>query len=174
MKCDPITPEYQAEIDLSIARLERQYRRAEAALQAAEKRAERRRSYLESLAAKQAEAQQIAERRASEEARLSEYIKLIKQAAQQSRVAAARAEQERKRAEVTFKRNAITALRKQEAKTALEREQELARGRIQLELLDADVLERRRELREIERLMMPGNYAGRSHRAVTARHTHGV
>lgn len=174
MRSDPITPEYQAEIDQSVARLERRYRKAEAALQAAERRAEHRRRHIETLAIKQAEAQRIAEHRASEESRLSEYIERIKQAAINSRLASARAEQERKRAEVTAKRDAVTALRKQEAKAAREREQEIARSRSQLELLDAEVGERRRELREIERLMMPGNYAGRSHRAVTARHTHGV
>jgi hypothetical protein len=39
--------------------------------------------------------------------------------------------------------------------------------------LRTEVDTRERELREIELLMMPGNYAGRQHRAFTARHTHG-
>jgi predicted nucleic acid-binding Zn-ribbon protein len=39
--------------------------------------------------------------------------------------------------------------------------------------LDALVEARRRELREIELLMMPGNYAGREHRKRTAKHHSG-
>ena len=174
LRADPITDRYQAEVDASVARLERAYRKAQAALEAAERRADKAKSRAEALATKQAEAAAIAEHRAAEESRLSEYIARIKEAAQASRVAAARDEQVRRKQEATDKRNAITALRKQEAKANREREQQLAHTRRELVGLQNIVEERRRELRVIEQLMRPGNYAGGNHRGNgTVRHTHG-
>lgn len=170
---EPIDERYQAEIDASMARLERMHRRAQKALDAAERRAERARVHAENLARNQEAARLVAEKRAAEEVRLSEYLGRIKDAARNARLAESRAEQERKQAEVLSKRNAVTALRKAEARESRERERLLTKARAESGELEKLVEERRRELREIELLMMPTGYAGRDHRAFTARHTSG-
>jgi len=170
---EPIDERYQAEIDASMARLERMYRSAQKALESAERRAERARVHAENLSRKQESARLVAERRAAEESRLSEYLGRIKDAARNARLGEARAAQERKQEEVLAERNTVTALRKAEARESRERERLLMKVRAESGELKKLVEERRRELREIERLMMPTGYAGRDHRAFTARHTSG-
>ncbi|OBB15081.1 hypothetical protein A5761_15190 [Mycolicibacterium setense] len=167
---DEITPEYQAEIDMSMEKLARRYEKAQKALQAAEAKAERARLRAEELEQKQVAAAELAERRAEEESRANGYVQRIKLAAKESRIESARAEATRKHAEAVARRNAITEQRKAEARATREREQLIARSRSSFAQLESDVAERRRELREIERLMMPGNYAGRSHRGTGQPH----
>lgn len=173
LKSDPITPEYQAEVDRSVAKLEARYRKAQKALEVAEARAERARAQAEALARKQAEAEAVAANRLANEQRLGEFIARIKEAAKNARVAEARAALERQQAEAVAKRNAETARRREEAKAARERQALIAKSRAAITSLESEVAERRRELREIELLMMPGHYAGRDHRKHTAQHTAG-
>lgn len=167
---DEITPEYQAEVDASMDRLARRYAKAQKALEEAEAKAERARVQAEALAEKQVEAERVAQHRAEEEARLSEYIERIKLAAKDARVSEAREDLERKRREATERRNAATAQRKAELKAARVRREQIAHSRSTFSRLENEVAERRRELREIERLMMPGNYAGRNHRGTGQPH----
>jgi hypothetical protein len=173
MKSDPITPEYQAEVDQSMARLEARYLRAEKALAAAELKAERARIHAENLARKQAEADAVAANRLENERQLSTFIEQIREAAKNSRLTSARAKLERQHSEAVAKRNVETARRKAEAKATRERRELIAKSRNAIQTLESETAERRRELREIQRLMMPGNYAGRVHRGTAARHTHG-
>lgn len=175
MVSDEVTPEYQAEVDASMERLQRRYAKAQRALEAAEAKAERARLHAEELAAKQAEAERIAQHQADEESRLAEYIVRIKDAAQKSRVAEARAELERKHCEAIAQRNAATARRQAEIKNARQQCLLAAKRRVDLIRFESDASERRRELREIENLMMPGNYVGRENRGrSTAKHTTGA
>lgn len=102
IRSDPIDERYQAEIDVSITRLERRYRRAQKALEAAERRAERARRDLATVSNSRRRAKQ--------------------------------------------------------------------RYYDQLLLL---VEERRRELREIELLMIPQDYNGRDHKRRIVRHEPG-
>jgi chromosome segregation ATPase len=173
VKCDPIDEQYQAEIDQSIARLEARYRKVERALAEAEIKAERSRVQAEKLARKQAQAEAIAANRLENERKLSEHIACIKEAAKNARLAEARAKLERQQREVIQKRNAETARRRAEAKEIRERHELLAKSRSSVRLLEAEVAERRRELKQIELLMMPGNYAGRIHRSRSAQHQSG-
>lgn len=173
LKSDPITPEYQAEIDRSMERLEARYRKAQKALEAAEVKAERARVHADNLARKQSEAEAIAANRLANEKKLSEHIERIKEAARNARVAEARAEMQRRQEEVIVKRNAETARRQAEAKETRERQRLIAQSQHTIRRLEDEVAERRRELRQIERLMMPTNYAGRAHRQFTAQHTAG-
>ncbi|SHU20739.1 Uncharacterised protein [Mycobacteroides abscessus subsp. abscessus] len=167
---DPITPEYQAEVDASMERLRRRYEKAQKALADAEARAERAAVHAENLARKQAEAERVAANRLAEEQRLTEYIERIKQAAKESRVAAARDELERQRDDAMRRRAEAITRRQVEAKQNREREVLLAQSRSNHASLTELSAERRRELREIELLMMPGNYAGRNHRGRSAQH----
>jgi len=174
LKADPINEQYQAEIEQSVARLEARYRKAEKALEAAEVKADRARVHAENLARKQAEAEAIAVNRLENERRLSENIDRIKDAAKNARVAEARAELERQQREVTEKRNTETARRREDAKAARDRQELIAKSRIAIRSFESEVAERRRELREIELLMRPGNHASASHRGTgSVRHTHG-
>lgn len=155
---DPIDERYQVEVDVSTARLEQRYRRAEKALRAAEAKAERVRVQIERLAEQQAEATRIAVHRAQEQSRLLEHIEAIKTAARQSRVTGARAELERKQREAVARRDAATRARKAEAKAAREREAQIVLARRQHAVLEVAVTDRRAELREIQMLMQPEGY----------------
>lgn len=159
-----ITPEYQAEVDASMEKLRKRYERAEKALVQVEAKAARAAEHAANLARKQAEVEAIAANRLAEEQRLNEYIDRIKRAARDARVAEARAELERKRDAAIVRRNAETARRKEELKAAREHALLVAQSRLRHESLEELADDRRRELREIERLMMPGNYVGREHR----------
>jgi membrane protein involved in colicin uptake len=170
MVSDGVDDDYQAEVDASVARLEARYRKAEKALAAAEDKAERKRLVAEALAEKHRQAEAAAAHRAEEESRLTEYIERIKEAAKNSRVAEARAELERKHREAVERRNAQTAQRKTEAKAVRDFEKQIAAARASSVSLQGAVVERRRELREIELLMMPGNYSGRDHRKRAGQH----
>lgn len=173
-KSEPIDDHYQAEIDASIEHLERRYRKAQKALEAAEAKAERSRQHAERLAQQQVEADRIAVHRAAEEQRANEYVARIKDAAKNARIASAKAELDRQHQAAIIRRNLATAQRKADAKQRLEREQLIRSARNRVVAMEAEVHERRREFREIERLMMPGNYAGRNHRGTgTARHNSG-
>jgi len=174
MTSDPVTAEYQAEVDLSMERLTKRYAKAQRALAAAEQRAERARKQAEDLERRQAEAAAVAENRAAEEARLSEYIERIKDAAKNARVAEARADLERKQKDAIARRNAETARRKADAALARDRREQIRLHRNAFNRFEGIAAEHRREVREIERLMMPGNYAGSSHRGTgQARHNSG-
>lgn len=173
MTSDEITDDYQAEVDASMERLRRRYDKAQKALLAAEAKAERARIHAEELAAKQAESERIAKHREAEECRLSDRIAQIKQAAQKSRVAAAKAQLEQQRLAAVVERNRQTELRKAEQKAIRDRNTQIALHRNRFRSLESDVHERRREVREIELLMMPGNYAGRSHRGGGPMHNAG-
>lgn len=174
MASETVTPEYQAEVNASMEKLERRYAKAKKALAAAEAKAERAREQAERLAAKQEESARVAANQAAEEARLSDYLERIKVAAKHARVAEARRDLDRQHREAVAQRNASTARRKAEAKAIREREQLIARSRNDFSRLESDVIDRRREVREIEHLMMPGNYAGRNHRGTgTAYHNSG-
>lgn len=161
---------YQAEVDAAMSRLERMYRNAQKALEAAERRAERTRTHADNLARKQVEAARVAEQRAAEESRLSGYLMRIRDAARHT---AGESGTEREYADTVAKRNAVTALRKAEARDDRERDRTLSQLCAESAELVELVEERRRELREIELLMMPASYAGREHRAFSARHTAG-
>ena len=146
------------------------YRNAQKALEAAEHRAERTRAHADNLARKHAEAARVAEQRAAEESRLSRYLVRIRDAA---RHAAGESGAEREYADAVAKRNAVTALRKAEVRDARELDRALSKLCAESAELVVLVEERRRELREIELLMMPASYAGRERRAFKARHTAG-
>lgn len=167
---DYVEPEYQAEVDSSMERLERRFRKAQKALQVAEAKAERARVHAEHLAAQQAEAERVAANRIANEQQLSEHLERIKAAAKESRVAEARAALERKQRDVTARRNAESAKRREEARATRERQELIRRSRSTFASLEGEVAERRRELRSIELLMMPDNYAGREHRKRGAQH----
>jgi len=173
-KCDPISPEYQSEVDRSVSKLEARYRKAQKALQVAESRAERARCQADLLARKQVQADLVAANRLENEQRLGEYINRIKQAAKNARVAYARDALERQRIEATARRDAESSRRREAAREARDRQALIVKSRAKIADLETEAAERLRELNQIERLMMPGNYAGRSHRAATARHTHGA
>lgn len=174
MRSDPVTAEYQREVDASVARLEARYRKAQKGLAAAELRAQRARDEAQRLTEKQAEARRVAEHRLAEEQRLTEYIEQIRAAAQRARVASARAALERQQQAVTAQRNAATEARRQAARAVRDRNEVIARHRTTIATLDADIAERRRELREIERLMMPDHYNNRDSRRRTAQHQAGA
>lgn len=174
MQCDPIDDRYQAEIDASMAKLERQFAKAQKAHEAALAKQERLRERTEALAAKKAEQELVAAHRADEESKLTDRIALIKQAAQSARVKSARADQERRHAEAIAQRNAQTAQRKAAIVAARDHERQLVAVRAQLRNAEADTAERYREFKEIERLMMPGNYAGQAHRATGVSHWAGA
>lgn len=159
-RSDPITPDYQDEIDRSISKLELRYKKAQKALEAAEARAERARLQAESLTEKQAKAQLVAANRLANERRLSEFIETIKQAAKRARVAESRAHLERQRLQVEARRNEETRRRREEAKQLRERARLISQARSSLSLREAEVDERRRELREIEKLMIPDFLSG--------------
>ncbi|MFC9765242.1 hypothetical protein [Rhodococcus jostii] len=84
-------------------------------------------------------------------------------------------ERARKRLEALERRAANAACtaaaqgqaRRRNKRVALARERER-------QLLESEILERRRELREIEKLMMPDAYAGRDGRIRKARHETGA
>lgn len=173
MTSDEVTDDYQAEVDASMERLRRRYDKAQKALLAAEAKAERARIHAEELAAKQAESERIAQNRELEERRLSDRITQIKLAAQESRVAEGKARLEQQRQAAVAERNRQTELRKAEQKAIRDRNAQIALHRNRFRSLESDVHERRREVREIEMLMMPGNYAGRSHRGTGAVHNSG-
>ena len=175
MASDLITEDYQSQIDASMARLESRYHKADKALRFAEVKAERARIHAENLARKQVEAAMINANRLANEQALSENIARIREAAKNARVASARAELECQQREATAKRDALAAQREADAKAVRQRETLIARSRASFRTLDDEVAERRRELREITALMMPGSYAGRIHRGTKgARHTHGA
>lgn len=174
MTSDPVDADYQAEVDASMERLRKRYERAEKALVAAEAKAERSREQAERLAAKQQEAERVLANRKAEEERLQQYIANIKLAAQNARVAAAREDLERKHQAAILRRNAQTELRRAEAKAIRQRELDIRSARAAHLRHGDEAYERRRELREIERLMMPGNYASSGHRGTRqARHNSG-
>lgn len=165
IRSDPVTDDYQAEIDASMERLARRHARAQKAAEAAELKAERARQHAENLERKHAEAERIAANKAAEANRSGEYVERIKEAAKNARVGQARAEAEARQQ---------AARRQIEAQERLRREQDIASARNRYSLLEAEAAQRRQEVREIEALMMPGNYAGRDHRGRgTARHTTG-
>lgn len=161
---DPVDAEYQAEVDLSMAHLEKRYAKAQKALAAAELKAQRAQEHAANLRRKQEESAAIAANREAEEQRLGEYIEQIKKAAKDARIRKSREELAAKQREAVRRRDALAAQRKAEARQRLERERHIATTRTRFKALEAEVAERSREVREIERLMMPGNYAGRSHR----------
>jgi len=174
MSSESVDQKYQAEVDASIAHLEKRYAKAHKALEAAEAKAERARLQAERLAEQQAAAERAAQKRLEEEARLGEYIALIKQAAKDARVEEARSELERKHREALARRNAQTVQRKADLKAIRDRREEIAKSRNNYRQLESMAAEHRREVREIELLMMPGNYAGRSHRGrISAQHHSG-
>jgi membrane protein involved in colicin uptake len=174
LKADEIDDRYQVEIDSSIAKLQRQYVKAQKAHAAAVARQERIRLQAEALAEKKAAQERIASHRADEEAKLTDRMAVIKEAAKNSRIAAIRAGQERQYAEFIARRNAQTEQRKAALKAARDHERQLIAARNALRTAEATTAERHRELKEIELLMMPGNYAGRSHRDTSARHWAGA
>jgi hypothetical protein len=173
-RSEPVTPEYQAEVDASMDRLERRYRKAQKALEAAEARAERARVHAAELERKQQEQERVATNRAAEEQRANEYIERIKDAAKNARVAEARARLEAKHRSAVAQRDAATAQRKADGQERVQRAQAILAARTKFSSLEIEVAQRRRELHEIELLMMPGNYAGRDHRGRGApKHTAG-
>ena len=174
MASDEVTTEYQGEVDASMERLRRRYEKAQKALAQSEEKAERARRQSERLALKQVEVARVNAQRHAEEARLGEYIERIKEAAKAARVAAAQIELNRKRDDAIRRRNALTELRRAEAKAMRQREVEIGKAKVAVHIHSDQAQERRRELQEIERLMMPGNYAGRNHRGNgQARHNSG-
>lgn len=174
VKSDPVTAEYQAEVDASMERLRRRYEKAEKAARDADLKAQRAAQHAENLARKQTQAEAVAANRLAEEKRLSEYIEQIRLAAKEARVTEARIKLERQRDEAIARRNAETERRKAEARTAREQARLVAKARERQAMLEEISAERQRELREIELLMMPGNYAGRRHRGrPTAQHNSG-
>jgi hypothetical protein len=170
MTSDLVDADYQSEVDSSIDKLERRYQKAQKALEAAEAKAERARIHAQQLAEKQRDAELVAANRLANESQLSEYIDRIKIAAKESRVAEAREQLERKHRDAVARRNAETVKRKTEAKALREREHLIRQSKSTYAALERAVAERRREVREIELLMMPGNYAGRDHRKRGAQH----
>lgn len=173
MTSDEVTDDYQAEVDASMERLRRRYVRAQKALAYSEAKADRARMQAEQLEQRQQEAARIQANRRAEEQRLTEYIERIKTAAKESRVAAAQVELNKKRDEAVARRNAQTAQRKDHAEAMRRREIEIGKARCAMRFHVDETAERRRELREIELLMMPGNYAGRAHRGTGAVHNSG-
>lgn len=170
MAPEPVDDRYQAEVDASMARLQRQFEKAQKAHAAALVKQERLQAQTNALAEKKAAQEQIAARRASEELRLTEYMRRIKEAAKTSRVEQARAQHELNYQEFLERRNQQTAQRQAALKAAREHERELVIARNSLRAATENLAERHRELKEIERLMMPGNYAGRVHRSSPAQH----
>lgn len=171
VESDPVDERYQAEIDASVDHLQRRLLKAEKALEAAEAKADRSRQHADRLAQQRAEAERIALHREEEERRANVYVARIKDAAKNARVASAQAELERQHRVAVDRRNAETTRRKAAAEERLEREQLIRAHRPKLAALESEVAERRRELREIQQLMMPGNYVGRAHRGRgTAQH----
>ncbi|QZT61292.1 hypothetical protein [Mycolicibacterium austroafricanum] len=169
-----MTAEYQAEVDASMERLRRRYEKAEKAARDADLKAQRAAQHAENLARKQTQAEAVAANRLAEEKRLSEYIEQIRLAAKEARVTEARIKLERQRDEAIARRNAETARRKAEARAAREQARLVAKARERQAALEEISADRRRELREIELLMMPGNYAGGAHRGrLTAQHNSG-
>lgn len=173
-RADEIDDRYQAEIDSSMAKLQRRYAKAQKAHEAALAKQERLQLRAEQLAEKKAAQERIAEHRADEESKLTERLAVIKEAAKASRISAAQAEQERRHAEAVAQRNAWTEQRKAALRSAREHEKQLVATRSALRYAKADTAERYREFKEIERLMMPGNYAGRVHRGSGVNHWAGT
>ena len=174
MASDEVTTEYQSEVDASMERLRKRYEKTQKALTQSEEKAERARLRQRALLEKQLQVALINAHRHAEEARLGEYIETIKEAAKRARVAAAQDDLERKRADAVQRRDALTELRRAEAKSMRQREVEIKKVKVSLDGYTNESQERRRELREIENLMMPGNYAGRNHRGTSqARHNSG-
>lgn len=170
---DPIDEQYQAEIDRSITRLTKRYAAAEKHLAALEKRAERARIHAEQLADTQARQQIVAANRVENERLLSERIATIKEAAKNQRVEAARAKLLAQHDATVRERNRVTEERKAQAKAARLREEQIRKSRRTFTDLQVEIEERRRELREIERLMMPGSYNNRDSKKGSARHETG-
>lgn len=164
LKSDPITPEYQAEVDRSTAELELRYAKAQKALERAEEKRAR-------IAAQQARADEnrvraeaVAANRAAEEALLTRRIEDMRAAAQRARVERARKELDAKRFDAERQRALRASERKAQVQKARDEKRRLAAARLALGDVESVIEDRRRELREIERLMMPGNHAGSSHR----------
>lgn len=171
---DPIDDRYQAEIDRSISRLTKQYEAAEKHLAALEKRAGRARLHAEQLESAQARHESIAANRIENERLLSERIATIKEAAKNQRVAAAKAKLQAQHDATVRERARITAERKAQAKAARAREEQIRKSHRAIVDLQGEIEERRRELREIERLMMPATYGGRDSRLRKVRHETGT
>ncbi|MEN6535089.1 MAG: hypothetical protein ABFD89_15600 [Bryobacteraceae bacterium] len=173
-KSDPIDDRYEVEVEASTARLERRYRKLQKALANAEAKASRIAEETARLAAAKADAERIAAHRAEEESKLAQRINEIREAAKRARVDQQRREIERQRGEVARKRAALIELRKREAQQAREREIQIRRKAAESLTLAQTIEERRRELREIERLMMPDVYNNRDSRKRGARHETGA
>ncbi|WP_157663001.1 hypothetical protein [Prescottella equi] len=171
---DPVDERYQAEIDRSVNRLTKQYEAAARHLAALERRAERARQTAEAQSTAKARAEEIATNRAEAERLLTQRIEEIKEAAKRARVDGARRELDRRRAEVETERRRATEERKAQLRQARERETRLRASRASLAGLELQIEERRRELREIERLMMPSHYGNRDSRSRGARHETGA
>ncbi|MFC9765691.1 hypothetical protein [Rhodococcus jostii] len=83
-------------------------------------------------------------------------------------------ERARKRLEALERRAAKAARTAAAQEQAHHRNKKVALARErERQLLESEILERRRELREIEKLMMPDTYAGRDGRIRKARHETG-
>ena len=164
MTSDPVTPEYQAEVDQSMADLERRYAKAEKALQRAEQKRQRIESREREAARARAEAEQVAENRAAEESLLAQRIGEIKEAAKRARVSEARRDLERQRDDFERRRAEFERQRKLQLRRAREEQERQAAASAQLRSITDVINDHHRELREIEKLMMPGNYAGGAHR----------
>lgn len=171
---DPIDERYQAEIDRSVSRLTKRYEAAERRLKQLEVKAERAEENAKNLAAAKAASEAVAANRIENERLLTERIATIKAAAKTARVEAARVRLQKQHDSVVVERNRISQQRKLEAKAARDREEQIRRSRISLAGLQESIEERRRELREIERLMMPSSYGNRDSRARSARHETGA
>lgn len=169
---DEITPEYQAEIDRSMSNLTARYEREQKKLAKAEQKRQRIERQQQDAQAKAEAAEAAVARQLDEERRLGERLETIRLAAQRARVESARREQQKRREEVESARRVSQLHRRSQQRLAKEERERLARSRIALTSVDRDIAEHRRELDEIRRLMMPGNYAGREHRGTKSiRHT---
>lgn len=164
MASDPITEDYQAEVDHSTAELERRYARAEKALERAKQKAERARELELRESERIAEQEEIAARRAEGERLLAHRIEQIKQAAQRSRVRAAQKEFAAQRADTERRRREQVKLRQQAQRLAREADERRRVARQSIAAAEGIVADRERELRELRRLMQPGNHAGSAHR----------
>ncbi|MET8648500.1 hypothetical protein [Nocardia aurea] len=174
LRTESISDRYQVEVDTATDRLEARYRKLQRALEKAEARATKLAEESERLAALKAEADRIAAHRLDEESKLAQRIADIREAAKRSRVESYRQDMERQRLEVVRARNAITEQRKKAAAANRAREVQIRTRRTEMDSLTKAIEERRRELREIERLMMPGHCNNRDSRKRAARHETGA
>lgn len=171
---EPLGERYQAEVDASMDKLARQYAKAERALTQIEAKAERARQHQERLESARTRSLEVAANRQRSEQLLSENLTRIKEAAKNARVKEQREKLEAQRADAHRRKLAFEEARRQDQRESRQREIDLKRARAQTLSLADQVEERRRELRAIERLMMPESYNNRDSHRSHVRHQTGT